>query len=51
VPTLDKRIVTVVGFDDPKSSCIKQKLYDLNISESKQKIDMNFFSLAKAPRR
>lgn len=35
---------------EPKS-CLKQKTYDLNIQNAKNKCELNFFSLAKAPRR
>ena len=35
---------------EPKS-CLKRRQYDVNIQAAKNKIEMNFFSLAKAPRR
>lgn len=35
----------------PLKSCLKNKQYNKNIQCSKNKIDMNYFSLAKAPKR
>lgn len=32
-------------------SCLKQKEFDLNIKDSQQKIEMNYFSHANAPKR
>ena len=37
--------------DGKPRSCLKQKMYDTNITDSKSKIDFNYFSLARAPRR